>query len=209
MGVTGFPTVETQDSWLFIEDSEHGVEYKVQIKNTSTDRMDNLKFEPTEIGKGSARMGKATRAFVFDIMRAYGILSKFPNVHQRYPSSKTTFTRSKMNSTERKINAISAKCSQLGIPFDMGGATDSLERIKGSSAVAVVNIKEAMGMKGEAWTANSKLQQIGFLHAVLSLPKTGPNSVDNFCTDLIYLAAKQGRKGGFYNTGYGPFGKIY
>ena len=209
LGVTGFPTVETQDSWLFIEDSEHGVEYKVQIKNTSTDKMDNLKFEPTEIGKGSARMGKATRAFVFDIMKAYGILSKFPNVHQRYPSSKTTFTRAKMNATERKINAISAKCSQLGIPFDMGGATDRLERIKVSSAVAVVNIKEAMGMKGEAWTANSKLQQIGFLHAVLSLPKTGPNSVDNFCTDLIYLAAKQGRKGGFYNTGYGPFGKIY
>ena len=209
LGVTGFPTVETQDSWLFIEDSEHGVEYKVQIKNTSTDKMDNLKFEPTEIGKGSARMGKATRAFVFDIMRSYGILSLFPNVHQRYPSSKTTFTRAKMNATERKIDAISAKCSQLGIPFDMGGATDKLERITVSKKVAVVNIKEVMGKKGEAWTANSKLQQIGFLRAVLSLPKTGPNSVDNFCTDLIYLAAKQGRKGGFYNTGYGPFGKIY
>ena len=209
LGVTGYPTVETQDSWLFIEDSAHGVEYKVQIKNTSTDRMDNLKFEPTEIGKGSARMGKATRAFVFDIMKAYGILSKFPNVHQRYPSSKTAFTRSKMNQQVRKINAISAKCNMLGIPFDMGGATDKLENVKVSSEVAVVNIKEAMGKKGEAWTANSKLQQIGFISAVLSLPKTGSNSVDNFCTDLIYLAAKQGRKGGFYNTGYGPFGKIY
>ena len=209
LGVTGFPTVETQDSWLFIEDSEHGVEYKVQIKNTSTDKMDNLKFEPTEIGKGSARMGKATRSFVFDIMKAYEILSKFPNVHQRYSKTKTDFTRTKMNQQEAKINAISAKCAGLGIPFDMGGATDKLERIKVSSAVAVVNIKEAMGKKGEAWTANSKLQQIGFFYAILSLPKTGPNSVDNFCTDLIYLAAKQGRKGGFYNTGYGPFGKIY
>ena len=114
-----------------------------------------------------------------------------------------------MNATEAKIKNISAKCTQLGIPFDMGGATDRLENIKVSSEVAVVNIKEAMGMKNEKWIANSKLQQIGFLHAVLSLPKTGANSVDNFCTDLIYLAAKQGRKGGFYNTGYGPFGKIY
>ena len=209
LGVTGFPTVETQDSWLFIEDADHGVEYKVQIKNTSTDRMDNLKFEPTEIGKGSARMGKATRAFVFDIMRTYGILSKFPNVHQRYPSSKTAFTRSKMNQQVVKIKNIAAKCTQLGIPFDMGGATDRLENIKVSAEVAVVNIKEAMGMKNERWIANSKLQQIGFLSAILSLPKTGTNSVDNFCTDLIYLAAKQGRKGGFYDTGYGPFGKIY
>ena len=114
-----------------------------------------------------------------------------------------------LNETEKKIKAISTKCTSLGIPFDMGGATDKLERIKVSSVLAVVNIKETMGKKAEAWTANSKLQQIGFLSAVLSLPKTGPNSVDNFCTDLIYLAAKQGRKGGFYNTGYGPFGKLY
>ena len=33
--------------------------------------------------------------------------------------------------------------------------------------------------------------------------------VNKFCTDLIYLAAKQGRGGGFSDTGYGPFGKIY
>ena len=209
LGVTGYPTVETQDSWLFIEDSLHGVDYKVQIKNTSTDKMDNLKFEPTEKGKSAARMGKATRAFVFDLMKAYGILNKFPKTHQNYPSSKTTFTRAKMNETEKKIKAISAKCTSLGIPFDMGGATDRLENIKVSSTVAVVNIKEAMGKKNEAWIANSKLQQIGFLDAVLSLPKTGQYTVDDFCTDLIYLAAKMGRKGGFHDTGYGPFGKIY
>ena len=209
LGVTGYPTIETQDSWLFIEDKDNNVEYKVQIKNTSTDKMDNLKFEPTEVGKGSARMGKATRAFVFDLMSAYQILSKFPKVHQNYPNTKAAFTRSKMDQTEKKIKNISTKCAALGIPFDMGGATDKLERITVSAAVGVVNIKETMGRNNERWTANSKLQQISFLNAVLSLDKSGARSVDSFCTDLIYLASKQGRKGGFYNTGYGPFGKLY
>ena len=86
----------------------------------------------------------------------------------------------------------------------MGDVSHSL-----ASVIGVINIKETMDRKGEAWTANSKLQQISFLNAILSLPKTGKGSVNDFCTDLIYLAAKQGRKGGFFNAGYGPFGKIY
>ena len=86
----------------------------------------------------------------------------------------------------------------------MGDVTSSI-----ASVIGAINIKETMDRKGEAWTANSKLQQLSFLNAILSLPKSGKGSVNDFCTDLIYLAAKQGRKGGFYNTGYGPFGKIY
>ncbi len=204
LGTTGYPTIETQDTVLTIEDTDNDVTYNVQIKNTSTDKMDNLKFEPTEKGKSSARMGKATRAFVFDIMKAYGILTKFPQVHQNYPKTKTAFNRTKMNAVEKQIKNIQTKCKSLGFTADMGDVSPSL-----ASVIGVINIKETMDRKGEAWTANSKLQQISFLNAILSLPKTGEGSVNDFCTDLIYLAAKQGRKGGFFNVGYGPFGKIY
>jgi hypothetical protein len=204
LGTTGYPTIETQDTVLTIEDTDNDVTYKVQIKNTSTTKMDNLKFEPTEKGKSSARMGKATRAFVFDIMQAYGILTKFPQTHQQYPKTKTAFNRTKMNAVEKQIKDIQTKCKSLGFTADMGDVIPSL-----SSVIGVINIKETMDRKGEAWTANSKLQQISFLNAILSLPKTGKGSVNDFCTDLIYLAAKQGRGGGFFGAGYGPFGKIY
>ena len=204
LGTTGYPTIETQDTVLTIEDNDNSLTYTVQIKNTSTDKMDNLKFEPTEKGKSSARMGKATRAFVFDIMKAYGILTKFPQVHQNYPKTKAAFNRTKMNAVEKKIKNIQTKCQSLGFTADMGDVTPSI-----ASVIGTINIKETMDRKGEAWTANSKLQQISFLNAILSLPKTGKGSVNDFCTDLIYLAAKQGRKGGFFNAGYGPFGKIY
>lgn len=201
LGTTGYPTIETQDTVLTIEDKDNGFTYTVQIKNTSTTKMDNLKFEPTEKGKSSARMGKATREFVFDIMKTYGILNKFPTTHQKYPKSKTDFTRTKMSSVEQQIKNIQTKCSSLGFTADMGSMPSSMAPVVGA-----INIKEVMGRKGEAWTANSKLQQLSFLNAILSLSKEDVNS---FCTDLIYLAAKQGRTGGFYGAGYGSFGKIY
>ena len=204
LGTTGYPTIETQDTVLTIEDKDNDVTYTVQIKNTSTTKMDNLKFEPTEKGKSSARMGKATREFVFDIMKAYGILTKFPQKHQDYPKNKTAFNRTKMNAVQNQIKNIQTQCKSLGFTADMGDVIPSLVPI-----IGVINIKETMDRKGEAWTANSKLQQLSFLNAILSLPKSGKGSVNDFCTDLIYLAAKQGRKGGFFGAGYGPFGKIY
>ena len=214
LGTTGFPTLQTQDSWLFIDDPDNNVNYKVQIKNTSTSGFDNLKFEPTEEGKNSARMGKATRAFVFDLMKAYGILNDFPQVHQNYPESKTAFNTTEMNITKRKIRNIESKCKSLGMTVvtsnDSGDAYNENRLDWGSvdepAELGVINIKETMGRRNEAWTANSKLQQISFLNAVLS---QSPADVNKFCTDLIYLAAKQGRGGGFYNSGYAPFGKIY
>ena len=211
LGTTGYPTIETQDTVLTIDDATNNVTYTVQIKNTSTTKMDNLKFEPTEKGKTTARMGKATREFVFDIMKSYGIkcstnstsltTKDFPIRHQSYPKTKTEFTRTKMNAVEKQIKTIQSKCSNLGIKLNMGSMQSSMVPVTG-----VINIKETMGRKNEAWTANSKLQQLSFLNAILSLPK---NDVHNFCTDLLYLAAKQGRKGGYYNAGYAPFGKIY
>ena len=201
LGTTGYPTIETQDTVLTIEDKENNVSYTVQIKNTSTTKMDNLKFEPTEKRKSTARMGKATREFVFDIMKSYGVLNKFPTRHQLYPKTKTEFTRAKMNKVEQQIKNIMTKCKALGFNANMGSMPSSMAPVVGA-----INIKETMGQKNEAWTANSKLQQLSFLNAILSLPK---EDVNRFCTDLIYLAAKQGRKGGYYGAGYAAFGKIY
>ena len=214
LGTTGYPTLETQDSWLFVRDDNNDVDYKIQIKNNSTSGMDNLKFEPTEEGKGAARMGKATREFVFDLMEAYSIANLFPKTHQRYPSTKAKFQRTEKNKVGKQIKHITTKCSQLGIKSintnDDGKAENKKSLDWGSidlpDVKGPINIAETMGRRNERWTANSKLQQISFINAVLSQSK---EEINAFCTDLVYLAAKQGRTGGFYGTGYGPFGKIY
>ena len=56
------------------------------------------------------------------------------------------------------------------------------------------------------WVANSKLQQMQWLSEVLSLKgkatSGGRDSLNEFCTDLVFLAKKEGPR-------YGPFGKLY
>ena len=42
LGTTGYPTIETQDTVLTIEDKDNGFTYTVQIKNTSTTKMDKI-----------------------------------------------------------------------------------------------------------------------------------------------------------------------
>ena len=51
-----------------------------------------------------------------------------------------------------------------------------------------INIRETLGGKNQPWVGNSKLQQIYWLYAFLSLKKEERNK---FCTDLIFLAAKE------------------
>ena len=59
----------------------------------------------------------------------------------------------------------------------------------------------------QPWVANSKLMQITWLSLVLSLQgqerqNDGKDNLDEFCTDLVYLASKAGPR-------YGPFAKVY
>ena len=56
---------------------------------------DNLKFEPTEVGKGAARMGKATREYIFDLMKSYDIKTKFPEKADDYPLTQEKFDEKK------------------------------------------------------------------------------------------------------------------
>ena len=53
-----------------------------------------------------------------------------------------------------------------------------------------------------------KIQLNRIIWAIVSGLRT-KEKINKFCTDLIYIAAKQGRRSGPYGTGYGPFGKIY
>ena len=65
---------------------------------------------------------------------------------------------------------------------------------------AIINIKETFDIyRGQPWVATSKLQQLRFLYALMTLP---PKKRDDFCTSLIFTAEKAGKR-------YGPYGKLY
>jgi len=181
-GTSGLATVETQDTVLMIKDN--GTEYTVQIKALAGSKFDNLKFEPTQKGKGAARMGKATREYVIDLMEVYGILRRWPDSWKDYPTNKTEFTPALQKQYQSMLQEMKSDRVDIG----------DLTPLEG-----VINIRETLGDKNQAWVANSKLMQIKWLYAFLTLSTKNRNK---FCTDLIFLAEKAGRR-------YGPYGKIY
>ena len=163
---------------------DNGTEYTVQIKALAGSKFDNLKFEPTQKGKGAARMGKATREFVIDLMEVYGISRRWPDSWKDYPTNKTEFTPALQKQYQSMLQEMKSDRVDIG----------DLTPLEG-----VINIRETLGDKNQAWVANSKLMQIKWLYAFLTLSIKNRNK---FCTDLIFLAEKAGRR-------YGPYGKIY
>ena len=162
------------------------VTYTVQIKANDSTKFSNLKWEPTIVGRGAARLGKATVELVLDLMRVYGILKLYEPDNKKYPRNKTEFAKVE-NDYKMMLDEI------INDRFvDVGSGVDS--------TTAIVNIKEAFDVyRGQPWVAVSKLQQIQFLYALLTLPEKKRN---DFCTSLIFTAEKAGKR-------YGPYGKIY
>ena len=205
-GVEDYTKIETQDAWLYIKDPISGNQYNVQIKGNTTSRKSNLKFEPTEKGKSSARMGKATREFIFDLMRSYKIKRHFPESADSYALTEEEFK----GYDPKTFNMIGQQKAYLKMLTD-------IQRIMGKSNVdygrvdpvtGIINLAEVFSEDSQPWIANMKLQEIRFIWSIVVGLKT-KQKINEFCTDLIYIASKQGRKSGFYGTGYGPFGKIY
>ena len=64
---------------------------------------------------------------------------------------------------------------------------------------AILNLKETFENYSQPWVANNKCMQISWLYAFYQLDQKKRN---DFCTDLLFLAAKEGKR-------YGPFGKIF
>ena len=205
-GVEDYNKLETQDAFLFIKDNIENIEYQVQIKGNTTSRKSNLKFEPTEVGKGAARMGKATREYVFDLMRAHRIKRHFPESADSYPLLEEEF-KGYDPKTLRMIGSQKGYVKMLtDIKRIMGSQNVDYGRV--DEVTGVINIAEVFSEDSQPWIANMKLQEIRFIWSIVAGLKT-KDKINEFCTDLIYLAAKQGRKAGQYGTGYGPFGKIY
>jgi hypothetical protein len=173
----------TQDTTIEILDTQTDTTYFLTIKATQTSEYSNLKYEPTQKGKGSAKLGKAPVEMVADIVSKYGL--SFNNDNKKYPliydEAKITQTLSDIKSETNKQQLSSSK-----LDFGITSQTDFETNLKHCYAADPV-------------TAQSKLMQLDFLKAILSLKQ---KDLSKLLTDIVYVAKKEGRT-------FGPFGKIY
>lgn len=167
----------TQDTRVLVAAPKYV--YNFQIKGNDSADFSNLKWEPTQEGAASARLGKAPVDMVKKLMIDYGI--RFDNMHRQYPKSPKDFLA------------------------EVGDYVKMIERLKrkGVDTVAdtddaVNNIAVVMGSPN-AHVANSKLMQLTFLDVLMSMPTKKRNQ---FMTDMSFLAQKKGDR-------FGPFGKLY
>jgi len=179
----------TQDTYLFITDpglaGEPGAKYKVQIKANDSTKFSNLKWEPTITTATGARLGKATVELVLDLMKSYNILRYYEPDNKKFPRNRTEFRAVEQDYRDIIGELIGDRFVDVG-PVDV--------------ETAIVNIKETFDQnRSQPWVAVSKLQQLRFLYALMTLSERDRN---DFCTSLIFTAEKAGRR-------YGPYGKLY
>ena len=173
----------TQDTTIEILDEQTNTTYFLTIKATQTSEYSNLKYEPTEKGKGSAKLGKAPVEMVAEIISKYDL--SFDNDNKKYP---LVYDETKITQTLTTIKAYSNKqqLSASKLQFGITNQSDFETNLKHCYACDPV-------------TAQSKLMQLDFLKAILSL---NAKDLSKLLTDIVYVAKKEGRA-------FGPFGKIY
>ena len=192
-GLPGAATL-VQDTNLFITDpglaGEPGTTYKVQIKANDSTKFSNLKWEPTITTATGARLGKATVELVLDLMKSYKILRYYDPDNKKYPRNKTEFSEVEDDYRDIIGELVSDRFVDLG---PIGSGQVAVE-------TAIINLKETFDQnRSQPWVAVSKLQQLRFLYALMTLSDTDRN---DFCTSLIFTAEKAGKR-------YGPYGKLY
>ena len=174
----GTVTLQTQDTRLLVQDG--GNTYNFQIKANDSTKISGLKYEPTSSGATAARLGKATVDLVMRLLDDYSI--EFEKNAVAYPQTAKQFEDNKNGNWKDMLSCLKG----AGVDF---GSADAEQAWK--------NLKFVFGTKPHV--ANAKCQQIKWLCGFIKLDS---EERDNFGTDLVFLAKKEGRS-------YGPFAKIY
>ena len=171
-------TFSTQDSRIVV--GGNGASYDFQIKANDSKGVSNLKWEPTEKGAKSARVGKAPRNMVEQLIK--DAKKKLDMKHQDYPA-----TRTKFQEEAKDYKALFTKLK----------STHKIETYVANETTFEENMLKVY--ETEPHVAHSKCMQMKFLDVVYSLPEKKRRE---FMTDMVFLAAKKGKR-------FGPFGKLY
>ena len=180
-------TMETQDMIFNVKDPG-GDLYRFQIKGNNSTEFSGLKYEPTAVGHGEARLGKATVELVMANLKKHNVGGKFSKEKTSYPYTADEFIANKGASAGGWLGMIGCLFTNR---VEMGSAKNKEEAYDNILAV----FDEA---NGSPHVANAKLQEIKWLCAFFDIQaKERPS----FATDMVWLAMKSGRA-------YGPYAKI-
>ena len=191
---------ETADGVIKLKDNADKDNYTFQIKGNQTSSFSNLKFEPNALG-GAAFLGKAPLDLVQKLVKDSKdvpdvLFNRSSRDNKNYPKSLTEFQEGvKIDGTPygvKQYTEMFTRVIKAGV--DTGNCKDE--------AQFVTNMEKSF-REGDrnAVKAHSKLMILFFMDQLL-LKKTNR---DDLLTDIIFLAAKQGRK----VSNFGVFGKLF
>jgi hypothetical protein len=172
-GVTSF---STQDTRVFVASPKYT--YNFQIKGNDSSDFSNLKWEPTQEGAASARLGKAPVDMVQKLMIDYGV--RFDNKHRQYPKSLTDFTK-----VQGEYAKIIKSLRQKGVDT----VVDEDQAVNNLTVVLAT----------ETHVATSKMMQLYFLDMLMGMNVKERNK---FMTDMSFLAQKKGDRFGPFGKLY-------
>ncbi len=172
-GITSFGT---QDTRIYVQ-APRSV-YNFQIKGNDSSGFSNLKWEPTQEGAASARLGKAPVDMVRKLMIDYGV--RFDNRHGQYPKSLTDFTK-----VQDEYAKLVKSLRQKGVDT----VVDESEAVNNFQVVLAT----------ETHVATSKMMQLYFIDMLMGMKEKDRNQ---FMTDMTFLAQKKGERFGPFGKLY-------
>ena len=172
-GITSFGT---QDTRIYVQ-APRSV-YNFQIKGNDSSGFSNLKWEPTQEGAASARLGKAPVDMVRKLMIDYGV--RFDNRHGQYPKSLTDFTK-----VQDEYAKLVKSLRQKGVDT----VVDEDEAVNNFQVVLAT----------ETHVATSKMMQLYFIDMLMGMKEKERNQ---FMTDMTFLAQKKGERFGPFGKLY-------
>ena len=170
-------TFNTQDSHVVV--GGNGAKYDFQIKGNDSVKVSNLKWEPTQDGAKAARVGKAPVDMVVKLISDNK--QEFVNKHKEYPATRTKFLEE-----VSEYRAIFTKLKTKKVVMDVANEAAFEDNM--------LKVYET-----EPHVAHSKCMQMKFMEVLVSMTVKKQRE---FMTDMVFLAAKKGKR-------FGPFGKLY
>ena len=195
------PEFENVNTMIYIADSTGQQRFTIQMQGNTTSRESNLSLDAKDLQSGAALIGKVP---LDALQKLADLTDKIPNdIFNAKTRSRDHLARTLKEFTNdvAKYKAMFNKVKKdaIGNPRGkkpVGECKDDKEFVNNMTIAFSSNDKRTLG------AANNKLLQLYFMSKFLSAPK---KARDTFVTDMIFLAAKQGRA----IESFGVFGKLY
>ena len=195
------PEFENVNTMIYIADSTGQQRFTIQMQGNTTSRESNLSLDAKDLQSGAALIGKVP---LDSLQKLAQLTKKVPNdIFNTKTRSRDhlalTLKQFETDVTKYKAMFNMVKKEAIGNPRGkepVGNCKDDKEFVKNMKIAFSSKDKRTLG------AANNKLLQLYFMSKFLSAPK---KARDRFVTDMIFLAAKQGRS----IESFGVFGKLY